>query len=245
MERARLTPIRNATVKSHVAASLREAIFSGRIGLGEPLRELHLARELGVSQASVREGLHELEIGGLVVRTANIGTRVTTPSSQEIGDRLAVRLPLEVIAAESASLRMQEQDFDHLGELLGKLTDATRRNAYYESSQADLAVHRLIWNLSGNRVLVRTLDQITTPLFAFISILRRKGVHDLKHVVHSHDPIVAALRSGNREEIEQVFRSHFESSYDAFLNSGFEDCDSFTQSLKAKRASSARKRSLP
>src|SRR5271166_4846796 len=99
MESARLKPIRNATVKSQVASILREAIFSGKVGLGEALRELHLARELGVSQASIREGLHELEVAGLVVRTANIGSRVTTLSSDEIRGRLQVRLALEEIAA--------------------------------------------------------------------------------------------------------------------------------------------------
>jgi DNA-binding GntR family transcriptional regulator len=34
-------------VKAQAASAIREAIFSGRIGLGEALRELHLARELG------------------------------------------------------------------------------------------------------------------------------------------------------------------------------------------------------
>jgi DNA-binding GntR family transcriptional regulator len=234
MDRARLKPISNATVKAQVAASLREAIFSGRIGLGEPLREMGLARELGVSQASVREGLHELEVAGLVVRTPNIGTRVTTLSSEEIRDRLQVRLALEVIAATAASGNLTDSDFRRLEELLRTLSDAVRRNAYYETSQADLGFHRFIWNASGNKILARTLDQIATPLFAFTIIVRSKGVQDLKQVVHSHEPIVAALRRGDPDDIREVFQGHFENSYDAFLNSGFEDCDSFAESLKGK-----------
>jgi hypothetical protein len=83
-------------------------------------------------------------------------------------------------------------------------------------------------------VLARTLDQIATPLFAFTSIVRSKGVQDLKKVVHSHEPIVAALRRGDPDQIREVFQGHFEKSYDAFLNSGFEDCDSFAESLKEK-----------
>ena len=235
MEGARLNPISNATVKAQVASSIREGIFSGKIGLGEPLRELHLARELGVSQASIREGLHELEVAGLVVRTPNIGTRVTTLSSDEIRERLHVRVALEVIAAVDASGRMEELDFAGLEQRLAKLSDAIKRNAYYEASQADLQFHRYIWNASGNKILARTLDQIVTPLFAFTSILRSKGVHDLKRVVHAHEPIVAALRGGDAGVIREVFQSHFEDSYDPFLNSGFEDCDSFAESLRVKR----------
>lgn len=238
VQAARLKPISNATVKAQVASAIREAIFSGRIGLGEPLRELHLARELGVSQASIREGLHELEVAGLVVRTPNVGTRVTTLSSDEIRDRLHVRVALEVIAAVGASQRVQAADFANLEQLLTNLSGAIKRNAYYEASQADLEFHRYIWNASANKILARTLDQIATPLFAFTSILRSKGVHDLRRVVHSHDPIVAALRSGDREEIGEVLQGHFENSYDPFLNSGFVDCDSFAKSLKVKRTSS-------
>src|SRR4051794_38846218 len=166
MQTARLAPISNATVKAQVASAIREAIFSGTIGLGDALRELHLARELGVSQASIREGLHELEVAGLVVRTPNVGTRVTTLSSEEIRDRLQVRVALEVIAAAAASRRAQKADFANLEQLLANLSEAIKRNDYYEASRADLQFHRYIWNTSGNKILARTLDQIAAPLFA-------------------------------------------------------------------------------
>jgi len=153
-----------------------------------------------------------------------------------------------VIAAVGASQRAQAADFEKLEQLLANLSGAIKRNAYYEASQADLEFHRYIWNTSANKILARTLDQIATPLFAFTSILRSKGVHDLKRVVHSHDPIVAALRGGNSEEIREVIQSHFENSYDPFLNSGFEDCHSFAESLKlanGRKPSRKKRRSLP
>jgi DNA-binding GntR family transcriptional regulator len=139
-----------------------------------------------------------------------------------------------VIAATTASGILTNSDFRRLEGLLRKLSDAVRRNAYYETSQADLSFHRFIWNASGNSVLARTLDQIATPLFAFSSIVRSKGVQDLKQVTHSHEPIVAALGRRDPDEIRQVFQGHFENSYDAFLNSGFEDCHSFAESLQGK-----------
>ena len=240
METARMRPIRDATVKAQVAATLREAIFSGKIGLGEALREMHLARELGVSQASIREGLHELEVAGLAVRTANAGTRVSTLSNDEIRGRLEVRPALERIAAVAASRRMRESDFVNLKELLSILSAAIKRNAY-ESSQAD-SLHRYIRNASGNKILARTFDRIATPLFAFTSILRSKGVRDLKRVVHLHTPIVEALRGGNVIRIRKIFRAHFDDSYDAFPNSGLDNCYRFAESLKTKRKSI---RSLP
>ena len=87
-----LEPVRSATLKSRVVSAIRGAIFAGQFAPGDPLRELHLARDLNVSQPTVREALFELEKYGLVVRTPNIGTVVTNLSSDEIREQLELRL---------------------------------------------------------------------------------------------------------------------------------------------------------
>src|SRR5438874_1838866 len=63
---ARFTAINDMPVRSRVAEVIKEAIFSGVLKPGDALRELHLAAELNVSQASVREGLVQLENAGMV-----------------------------------------------------------------------------------------------------------------------------------------------------------------------------------
>jgi serine/threonine protein kinase len=157
------------------------------------------------------------------------------------GEPLRGPVTLEEIAAAGASKIIQESDFGHLKLLLGRLSTAIKSNACYEASQAHLHFHRYIWNISSNKILARTLDQVVTPLFAFTSILRSKGVHDLKRVVHSHVPIVAALRCGDLVEIREVLEGHFQDSYDPFLNSGFVDCHSLAESLKVKQKTSRKK----
>jgi DNA-binding GntR family transcriptional regulator len=88
-----LQPVRSATLKSRVVAAIRDAIFSGKFAPGDPLRELHLARDLNVSQPTVREALFELEKFGLVVRTPNVGTVVTNLGSDEIREQIAKNSP--------------------------------------------------------------------------------------------------------------------------------------------------------
>lgn len=72
-----LQPVRASSLKEQAAGAIRAAIFGGQFGPGDPLRELHLARDLKVSQPTVREALLELEAEGLVIRKANVGTEVT------------------------------------------------------------------------------------------------------------------------------------------------------------------------
>src|ERR1700722_7274491 len=94
----RFRPIVDSPVHSRVFDAIRDAIFAGSLKPGEPLRELHLAKELQVSQASVREGLVHLEISGLVVRIPNKETRVTKLSNREVRERLELRESLEAMA---------------------------------------------------------------------------------------------------------------------------------------------------
>jgi DNA-binding GntR family transcriptional regulator len=207
---AGLQALKSESLSSRVVATLRTAIFSGQLAPGQPLRELHLARELGVSQATIREALGQLERFGLVVRTPNIGTQVTRLSPQEVRERVELRMLLEERALMQAAPRMNTAAFDALGARLDALTDAIRRNDYFEEAQADLAFHRFIWEQSGNRTLYHTLDQLAVPLFAFVSILRGAHREKLTDVVQSHEGIVQALRSGDAASVREALRQHFE-----------------------------------
>jgi DNA-binding GntR family transcriptional regulator len=205
-----LRPLKSESLSTRVVATLRTAIFAGQLTPGQPLRELHLARDLGVSQATIREALGQLERSGLVVRTPNIGTQVTRLSWQEVRERVELRLLLEERALIQAAPRMDTAAFEALGARLDALTDAIRRNDYFEEAQADLAFHRFIWEQSGNRTLYHTLDQLAVPLFAFVSILRGAHREKLTDVVQSHEGIVQALGSGDPGAIHEALRQHFE-----------------------------------
>lgn len=203
-------PIRSGSVSAQVVARLRAAIFSGQLAPGQPLRELHLARDLGVSQATVREALGRLERFGLVVRTPQVGTQVTRLTGQEVRERIELRRILEEKAMLAAAPRLDAPALDALHGKLDALTEAIERNDYFEQAQADLAFHRFIWEQSGNRTLYHTLDQLAVPLFAFVSILRGAHREHLADVVQSHAGLVQALVSGDPRAITEALRQHFE-----------------------------------
>jgi DNA-binding GntR family transcriptional regulator len=240
---AKLQSIRGSTLKVMAVDAIRGAIFAGQFGPGDPLRELQLARELNVSQPTVREALLELEKQGLVVRTPNVGTVVTNLSSDEMWEQIELRLLLEKVAAVKAADRMTTDDLRELERRLAALTVAVAANAYHESAQADLEFHRKIWACSGNRSLARALEQVAVPLFAFVSIFRSASSQDLIRVTSSHAAIVEALRQRDRAAIEEVIGQHGQSAYQEFLDSGTGDCRSYVQrkmlSLASKSAPSS------
>lgn len=208
----------NGSRTETVTALLREAIFQGKFPPGTPLREIRLAREMSVSQATIRESLQKLEHAGLVVRVPNVGTTVVRLTPRDVSERVALRAELEVWAAKQAAVRMMAADYAELERRLEVLTAAVAADKHYEAAQADLAFHRYIWQCSGNQMLAATLEQVTVPLFAFISLLRHLGFQHLADVMKAHEPLLEALRSGDEARIALAFREGATASYREFMD---------------------------
>lgn len=219
----------NGSLTGKVVQRLREAIFNGQFPPGHALREIRLAKEYGVSQATVREALQKLEHSGLVVRTPNIGTTVIRLTPADIRERVSIRVLLEVKAAQQASLRMADSDFTELEAIIERLGEAVRTNDYFRTVETDLEFHRTIWEHSGNRTLARLLEQVTVPLIAFVSILRSNGLQLLTDVVLAHQPLIEALRSRDDQAIQQAFQMGVEASYVEFMagNAGYRTAVAF------------------
>jgi DNA-binding GntR family transcriptional regulator len=228
-----LKPVKNRALSDDVFETLRDAIFSGRLKPGDPLRELRVAKELSVSQATVRDALVKLERFGLVVRVPNKETIVTRHSRREIRERVAIRATLEEMAFVEAAHFMTEEDYAALEGKLRRISDSFKRKEYFDAAQFDLDFHRHVWRRSGNETLAEMLDYLTTPLFAFISILRSVGAGELKDVVAPHEDLLAALRSKKASRIRRAVREHVIGSYNGFLNSGVE---SLEEMLNGKNA---------
>jgi len=210
MMEVQLSPPRTRSLTAEVAASIRAAIFSGQLGPGDPLPELHLARRLQVSQATVREALFRLQHAGLAVREPNKRTFVTRFSPAELSERIEVRGVLEELAAVKAAARMTEADLQEASRLAEDVVRLVTANSYLEASEADLNFHRFLWRKSGSKTLCQTLEQLTTPLFAYLTILRSRRPHGLDHVTpaQGHGPVLEALRRREEATIRKAVREH-------------------------------------
>lgn len=223
--RALLKPLKRRTMSDDVSEHLRDAIFAGRLKPGDPLREMHVARALGVSQATVRDALVKLERFGLVVRVPNKETIVTRHSRGEIRERIELRALLEERAFLEAASRLTAEDYERLAEKVERITKSFRRKQYFEAAHLDLDFHRYVWERSGNRLLFDLLDQLTMPLFAFLSVLRSTGTKILPDAVAPHQDLLAALQSKKAARITRALREHVVGSYEGFLNSGAESLE--------------------
>jgi DNA-binding GntR family transcriptional regulator len=213
------SPATSSSRVETVVTQLRQGVFEGHYPPGTALRELTLARDLSVSQATVREALQRLQYTGLVTRTPKVGSTVTRLSVKEVRERVELRTILEVKAALEARTRMGDSEFAELERRLAALDRAVASDGYFEA-QADLQFHRYIWQCSGNETICRHLELVTVPLFAFMSIVRSQGLERLVNTVEGHRPLVDALRSGDAAQIRVEFERGATSAYGRFLEGG-------------------------
>src|ERR1700756_1668764 len=87
--------ITQRTTPGSVAHVLRNAILEGRLKPGSQLRETHLAADLGVSRAPLREALGLLAEEGLVEKIPYRGAFVAEVSHESIAEIASLRKRLE------------------------------------------------------------------------------------------------------------------------------------------------------
>src|SRR5437868_10445798 len=86
---------RRRTTPGMVADVLRDAIRSGDLKGGQPLRQDELAAQFGLSRIPVREALRRLEGEGLVTVNPHRGAVVSILSNEELHEICEIRVALE------------------------------------------------------------------------------------------------------------------------------------------------------
>lgn len=87
---------------------IKEKILMGILKPGDPLVEVKLAEELGVSRTPIREALRQLELEGLVYSIPHKGAFVAGVTAQDIEDIYTIRMLLDGLAARWAARRLQK-----------------------------------------------------------------------------------------------------------------------------------------
>ncbi len=206
------------TVADRVATVLREAILSGRIKPGERLVERRLAEEFGVSLASLRTALQQIEREGLVTKKANTATHVTKLSREKLREMLDVRMLLEPAAMLLASQNLTLETDRQLQNCADEIDRAVSVNDFYGVARADLHFHQSIWSICGNETMIKMLNQLCVPVFAFLMILMSLQQEQLKNRVTSHQDLLDLIRSKDSEKIRGAIRAHIMTSWHPFLD---------------------------
>jgi len=203
-----LVPVRSLSKSREVFERLRNAIWSGDLAPGTPLREAHLAKQLNVSQVPVREALLQLEHLGLVLRVPDRGTTVTKLTRSEIVQMMEVRRHLELMAFDLAAPRVTKEIEAELRGHVRRMEDLAAKNDHFGVAEEDFNFHRTVWKTSGNEVLAKTLEHLCIAVYAFVSLKRHAAGETMKSAARKHKRLLDALLSRKKERIEAEVLEH-------------------------------------
>lgn len=228
-DEAEVMPVRRVRkAYEQVNDQLRELIVSGQLAPGERLpNEAVLAREFGVSRATVREALRILTAQNLIRTTkgAGGGSYVTLPTVDHISEFIRGNLNLlsesehvtleeflelrdliEVPAARLAALRARDEHLDRLRE---SIPDQPLKMTTQEQFVYNKGFHTVIVEACGNTLLYIAAQPVFTVLQTHLarSTLGRSFHRAInEHHLRIHEAISAGDASGAEDEM----RKHLE-----------------------------------
>lgn len=213
-------PVNRHTSLAQMAyESIRAAILSGRIKPGERLGQAELARDLGVSQRTVREAIARLSAKGLAAHEPFKGVRVVALPLEDLRQVYNLRALLEGQAMQLAAAHITAEEIERMKALL-PLTVAKRSGSDMETAQhANHDFHWVAIRASRSGILERLLEQLWEMMFAY-ELLYQDGADSLNTSVTDmaqHEALVAALEARDGEQAARVNTENIISTMNTLL----------------------------
>ncbi|WP_163557252.1 GntR family transcriptional regulator [Halomonas sp. NO4] len=199
--------IQQRNLVEQVADYLTQSIINQRFVPGERLSEVQLARDLGVSRAPVREAARLLESRGLLVSQPRRGFFVRALDAAELGDVFDLRLCLERHAMQRLLARYDAEAERALHRQVERMCEAAARDSESRKIEEDLAFHRLMIDLAGNRRLLKAFDDLAHELRLCIALIGKTHA-DPDSIATSHWALLESLASGRERRCREAIDYH-------------------------------------
>lgn len=189
--------------------TLRRAILTGQLKPGERLMEVHLASRLGVSRTPIREAIRKLELEGLVIMIPRRGAEVARITEKSLKDVLEVRRALDALSVELACDRITQEDISRLLEACRAFERAVREGDASVIASADVALHDIIVEATGNVRLQQLVNNLSEQMYRFRFVyIKEESQHD--NLIAEHREIYESIVSRDKERAAAAARLHID-----------------------------------
>lgn len=205
----RVEVVQSEALWERVVSALRRAILMGELTPDTHLKEPLLAQRFGVSRLPIREAIAQLDREGLVRLEPRRGAFVIGVSDQDISDIYECRMLLEMGAIRRAAARVDDQALAELEDYVTAMDAAVTNSQPQALATADMAFHRRLVTLSGNRALVNAWAPVAPLIETILGISDATCAStDLPEAVHGHRKIIRALAQHDAAGTEDLLRAH-------------------------------------
>lgn len=193
---------------------LRQRILAGEVQPGEPLFEMHLAEQLGMSRTPVREALQSLARDGYLEELPGRGFAVPRRSLDDLRQFFELREVLEAAATRYAALRARPEEIAELEALCARYEGEADLDAW---NQIGAKFHATIIEAARNARLATLL----AGLHDQIDLSRRSVIYAgpawRETAVRDHRAICTAIAARDEAAAGAAATEHVRRSYQATL----------------------------
>ena len=207
----------HASLGDVLYSSLREAILTGKILPGTPLKEVEVSKQAKVSRTPVREAFRKLESEHLIYRNRGRKIVVASPNGNEIEEIFLVRSVLEGLAGRIAFSKMNRSHIKALRKVVKDMGKGIRENKLTLIIESNLEFHKLIVQISDNKVLNQTLNRLwdTVRMLSTASLGDRFWIGS---AIKEHEKIIEAFEKKDGLFVEKLIRDHVIHAGDIFIS---------------------------
>jgi DNA-binding GntR family transcriptional regulator len=221
-----LNHIDNKPLRDRVLDALRDAIVSAELKPGEPLIELELSAQLGVSRAPLREAIQILSREGLVETMPYRGAIVRNLSRRDIEELYSLRSVLESFAVQRIIERNDAEQAGRLRAVFESMLAAAQAGDLKAVNNIDREFHDTLIELSDHNLLVMTWSSVSMRVRQVMALRNRRN-SDITRIAYNHLPIIEAIEKADEAEALRLIREHVASSGDLLA----ENWDTVMESL--------------
>lgn len=201
------------TTQSMVASGLRDAILSGVLAGGQPLRQEEIAESFGVSRSPVREALRQLEGEGMVAFIPHRGAVVSEISHQEVEEITEIRISLETMAMRKAIPLLDDDDLERAEEVLRRIDREEDLITYW--SDLNWRFHATLFAPAERP---RLLALIKSQHDAFERYIRMHlALSDYEKPQSEHYELLDLCRKRDTEAVLKLLAKHIENTSDLLV----------------------------
>ncbi|BCB79428.1 GntR family transcriptional regulator [Phytohabitans flavus] len=184
--------IQRQSTTDQAADAVRQAILSGRLLPGTPLREAALAAELAVSRSTVREAARVLASEGLVRYQMNRGIVVTESTAEDVADIYAARAALELAGVDALTEHRDPAVYADLADLVEQIEHAFHRGDTAAVLDGDRLFHATLVAATGSPRLRRFYLQLQQEQRLALALAERSR-RELGRTADDHRQLLDAL----------------------------------------------------
>jgi DNA-binding GntR family transcriptional regulator len=201
-------PIERSTYKDHVIKYIYDGMRENRYKAGEKILESHLAKELSISRAPIREALADLVRTGLLKYRPQVGNFVASLSAEEIIDSYVARGVLEGFAVAQGINNFSDADLTRLEEMAHKMGSFAREGKRKALIDIGQEFHEELFGHCTNTQIVLFTEQLSLKLH-LLFYKHWARVYSPEEIRDRHLEIIDVIRKKDAVKVEMMIREHY------------------------------------